>query len=211
MFSENLARFQPFYDVDVGWGYLFVTALSIAALLHLFSQLLSVPVKRSPASTLQETSITKYAMENAANGTISHKSGKLPLRIAILECDTPLDKTRAKYRGYGGVFKQMLERSADALKYPGLSSKQGMEISSFNIEHYPALYPNLNDFDAVLLTGSRTQRCLSVTHFTLTFGFRIRCILFRPMGRSAGGIYQRSSQSKSCASYRRMLWTSDRR
>jgi len=153
MFSEYATRFQTFNDFGFGWEYLIVTALSIAALLHLFSQLLSVSVKRNP--TVNECGIDDRIMEKATNGTIHHESKKLPLRIAILECDTPLDNTRAKYHGYGGVFKQMLERSADALQYPGLSSKHGMELHSFNIEHHPALYPNLDDFDAILLTGSR--------------------------------------------------------
>jgi len=31
----------------------------------------------------------------------------LPLRIAILECDTPLPGTSSKYGGYGGVFTSL--------------------------------------------------------------------------------------------------------
>jgi hypothetical protein len=79
---------------------------------------------------------------------------KLPLRIAILECDDPLDNTRAKYGGYGGVFKQMLERGADELGYPGLSSKEGMDLKMYNVEHQE-FYPKLDEIDAILLTGSR--------------------------------------------------------
>ncbi len=89
-------------------------------------------------------------------------SSKLPLRIAILECDTPLEKTKAKYGGYGGVFRQMLERSADALQYPGLSSKQGLELTYFQVEQHPELYPSLDNIDAILITGSRKPQTLSL-------------------------------------------------
>lgn len=80
---------------------------------------------------------------------------KLPLRIAILECDTPLDNTRAKYEGYGGVFKQMLSRAADALQHPGLSSSQGLELSIYQVVEKEDVYPNLEDIDAILITGSK--------------------------------------------------------
>lgn len=77
-----------------------------------------------------------------------------PLRIAILECDTPLEQTREKYGGYGGVFKALLEAGADALGQPELiSSKKGLELSTFDVV-YKQEYPELNDIDAVLLTGS---------------------------------------------------------
>ena len=78
---------------------------------------------------------------------------KPPLRIAILECDTPLDNTRAKYEGYGGVFKQMLERGADQLGHPGLSSKEGLQLKMYNVVEKD-VYPNLEDIDAILITGS---------------------------------------------------------
>lgn len=84
------------------------------------------------------------------------KESKLPLRIAILECDTPLDETKARFGGYGGVFKQMLDRSADALQYPGLSSKHGLDLSYFHVVDHPEFYPNLDGIDAILITGSRT-------------------------------------------------------
>lgn len=78
-----------------------------------------------------------------------------PLRIAILECDTPLDGTREKYGGYGGVFAALLEAGADALGQPDLiSSKKGLELTKWNVvaeEHYP----ELDNIDAILMTGSR--------------------------------------------------------
>jgi hypothetical protein len=76
------------------------------------------------------------------------------LRIAILECDTPLEGTRTKYGGYGGVFKALLSKAADALQQPDvISSEKGLEISTFDVVNAQE-YPDLDNIDAVLLTGS---------------------------------------------------------
>lgn len=80
---------------------------------------------------------------------------KLPLRIAVLECDTPLEKTRAKYSGYGGVFKQLLQRGADKLGHPGLSATEGMELTMFDVVNNPGVFPKMEDIDAIVLSGSR--------------------------------------------------------
>lgn len=79
---------------------------------------------------------------------------QLPLRIAILECDTPLDNTRAKYGSYGGVFTALLRAGADALSYPGLSAESGLELTTFDVVTAQK-YPSLSDIDAILITGSR--------------------------------------------------------
>jgi hypothetical protein len=78
---------------------------------------------------------------------------KPPIRIAILECDTPLEKTRERYGGYGGVFKALLEAAADDLGRDDLSSKSGLELSTFDVVSKQE-YPDLEKIDAVLLTGS---------------------------------------------------------
>ena len=78
---------------------------------------------------------------------------KPPLRIAVLECDTPLPKIYDKYGGYGPIFKLLLEKGADALKRPDISSQTGLEVSYFDVVGKQE-YPNLNAVDAVLLTGS---------------------------------------------------------
>ncbi|KAI9721929.1 MAG: hypothetical protein M1812_001885 [Candelaria pacifica] len=78
-----------------------------------------------------------------------------PLRIAILECDTPLDRTRAKYGGYGGLFKVLLHTAADALNQPDvISAKKGMDITVWDAVTAQA-YPDIEHVDAILLTGSR--------------------------------------------------------
>jgi hypothetical protein len=77
----------------------------------------------------------------------------LPLRIAILECGTPLPNTANKYGSYGGVFTSLLKSGADALSYPNLSSSCGLCISTFDIVNSLS-YPPLQDIDAILLTAS---------------------------------------------------------
>ncbi|KAL2862324.1 type 1 glutamine amidotransferase [Aspergillus lucknowensis] len=79
-----------------------------------------------------------------------------PLRIAVLECDTPMEKTNAKYGpGYHGVFKKLLEESAHALNRPDqLDPQSGLDISRFDVVTAQE-YPNLEDVDALLLTGSK--------------------------------------------------------
>ncbi|RFU29486.1 hypothetical protein B7463_g6851, partial [Scytalidium lignicola] len=80
----------------------------------------------------------------------------LPLRIAVLECDTPLTQTREKYGGYGGVFTALLKAGADALhaQYPGLSSSSGLEITTWDVVAKDE-YPSLSDIDAILISGSK--------------------------------------------------------
>lgn len=79
---------------------------------------------------------------------------QLPLRIAILECDTPQPGTRAKYGGYGGVFTALLKAGADALGHPGLTSNSGLALSIFDVVDKQE-YPSLEDIDAILMTGSK--------------------------------------------------------
>ncbi|GAD98192.1 hypothetical protein PVAR5_6883 [Paecilomyces variotii No. 5] len=79
-----------------------------------------------------------------------------PLRIAILENDTPLERTKEKYGGYGGVFESLLKASAKELGQPEkLDPETGLEITKWDIVHRDDLYPNLDDIDAILMTGSR--------------------------------------------------------
>jgi len=77
-----------------------------------------------------------------------------PLRIAVLECDTPLENTNRRYNGYGGVFRALLSASAKALNRPEtLDPESGLDISCWDIVNGDE-YPKLEEIDAVLLTGS---------------------------------------------------------
>ncbi|OJD17123.1 hypothetical protein AJ78_02768 [Emergomyces pasteurianus Ep9510] len=80
---------------------------------------------------------------------------RTPLRIAVLECDVPLDRTRSKYGGYGGVFEALLWSSAKLLNQSDkIDPATGLEISKWNVVEGDK-YPNLEDVDAVLITGSK--------------------------------------------------------
>ncbi|KAL5338618.1 class I glutamine amidotransferase-like protein [Aspergillus crustosus] len=74
----------------------------------------------------------------------------MPLRIAILECDTPVDPINAKYGGYGGVFTALLKQSARELSDSALD----LELSVFDVVDKQQ-YPDLERVDAVLLSGSK--------------------------------------------------------
>lgn len=76
-----------------------------------------------------------------------------PLRIAVLECDEPIGKTKEKYGGYGGVFTALLNSGADEIARKDGRPRPQMEISKWDVVS-DAKYPDLDEVDAVLLTGS---------------------------------------------------------
>jgi hypothetical protein len=133
------------------------------------------------------------------------KMPSLPLRVAILECDTPLDSTRAKYGGYGGVFTALLKAGAEALKFPGLSSTSGLETTSWDVVTAQK-YPKLDDIDAILITGSRYDSfddepwIVKLVHFTeeILKQRRVRivgvCFGHQIVGRALGAKVDRSDK-----------------
>lgn len=106
-----------------------------------------------------------------------------PLRIAILECDTPLEHTRSKYGGYGGVFKALLEAGAESLAQETKSTAPvKLDITKFDVVATEE-YPNLDHVDAVLLTGSR--KSIDSTPWTPPFQIFLHADLpFRDPGTS---------------------------
>lgn len=75
------------------------------------------------------------------------------LRLAILECDTPLPNTASNYGGgYGGVFKALLNSASKAEGHGDADNI--LDISTYQIEKEGATYPDLEKVDALLLTGS---------------------------------------------------------
>lgn len=78
---------------------------------------------------------------------------KSPLRIAILACDTPQPKADAKYGGYGGLFEQFLRSGVEALGEG--SSDVNLKLSKYHVQLEPDKYPEPDDIDAILITGSR--------------------------------------------------------
>ena len=86
------------------------------------------------------------------------------LRIAILECDEPVGKTKEKYGTYGGLFTELLQNGATKLADSNHGKKPELDISSWDIVNKDQ-YPKLEDIDAVLLTGSSMYAVFRVPTF----------------------------------------------
>lgn len=79
---------------------------------------------------------------------------RVPLRIAILEADQPLEGTAARYGSYGGVFSSFLVAGAEELYAPTIPAEEVLEITKWDVQ-LSELYPSLDNIDAILITGSR--------------------------------------------------------
>ena len=90
-----------------------------------------------------------------------------PLRIAILEADTPLPHVLETHGTYGDIFTSLLHKAADALSLP----RGQLKISKWDVETKME-YPELEDVDAVLITGSRKSRPLLYFCYSLERGNR---------------------------------------
>lgn len=97
-----------------------------------------------------------------------------PIRLAILETDTPIGQTLATYGSYSGVFASLFYKAADASHIPrsrlqitgwdvvdseGGEGKNGdVDVGEgeelFGVKRRKG-YPRMGDVDAVLVTGSR--------------------------------------------------------
>ncbi|EAS35315.3 GMP synthase [Coccidioides immitis RS] len=124
---------------------------------------------------------------------------RVPLRIAVLECDEPLTNTKAKYGGYGGVFEALLRASATALDVPyKINPDSDLQISKWDIVNKSDTYPKLEDIDAVLITGARynsyddTPWILKLVEFTKKIAAQDRvrligvCFGHQILGRALG-------------------------
>lgn len=80
--------------------------------------------------------------------------GSMPqvCRLAILEADKPLPNTKAQYGTYGGVFEHLLKRGNKARGRTDYESI--LKVSKFDVEAYPEQYPDIDEIDAILITGS---------------------------------------------------------
>ena len=139
-----------------------------------------------------------------------------PLRVAVLECDTPIGRTKEKYGGYGNLFKELLHKGVDEVR-----EKDGVEVPELDVRKYDVvndeLYPSLEDVDAVLLSGSREfigPSCACAwgrERLGLMRWCESRTQLFRQRGldREAGGVCEEGSRARSRAVDRHLLWASD--
>ncbi|KAI0016876.1 putative class I glutamine amidotransferase [Xylariomycetidae sp. FL0641] len=121
-----------------------------------------------------------------------------PIRLAILEADTPVPGIKDKYGSYGGVFTYLFER---ALAPEPISSQ--LKLSFHDVVNDPTgAYPDPETIDAILITGSKhdsfahdewierlvqfTKRCLEggrVRVVGVCFGHQI---VARAMGAEVG-------------------------
>ncbi|KAK4150164.1 class I glutamine amidotransferase-like protein [Chaetomidium leptoderma] len=75
----------------------------------------------------------------------------MPLRLAILEADTPVPAANERYKGYFGVFSHLLARAVAPSPLESV-----LTLTGHDVVHNPAsAYPSLDDIDAILITGSK--------------------------------------------------------
>jgi len=72
-----------------------------------------------------------------------------PIRLAIFECDTPLDDARARYGTYGGMFEALFLRDP---KKPQMSDR--FAVTKWKVDQNDADYPEADAIDVILITGS---------------------------------------------------------
>lgn len=117
-----------------------------------------------------------------------------PLRLAILEADTPVPNANAKYHGYRGVFTDLFRRAVapDSLE-------THIAITGYDVVNQPDSYPDLEMIDAVLISGSKhsayldDEWILKLVDFTrkaLATGGRVKvvgvCFGHQIVGRASG-------------------------
>ncbi|KAL7267377.1 hypothetical protein RUND412_010038 [Rhizina undulata] len=82
---------------------------------------------------------------------------RAPIKIAILEADSPMPQTAAKFGSYGGVFTALIEKTLAKLHADGVvKEEKAVELSYYDVVGEEA-YPELEDVDAVWITGSRSN------------------------------------------------------
>lgn len=82
----------------------------------------------------------------------------IPRRLAILECDTPIEVVKNHRGSYGDCFERLL-RSSLANGSPRLPQ---IELKFSKWDAVQSQFPDLQDIDAVLLTGSRESLTLEL-------------------------------------------------
>ncbi|KAK7538189.1 class I glutamine amidotransferase-like protein [Phyllosticta citribraziliensis] len=80
---------------------------------------------------------------------------KPPFRIAVLEADTPLPDVVEQFGRYGDIFERLLKTAADAMGQPDVISARDLQVSKWDVVDNEDSYPDLDDVDAVLISGSK--------------------------------------------------------
>lgn len=79
---------------------------------------------------------------------------KPPIRLAVLETDTPLPPVKEKYGSYGEIFEILLASGAKSMNRPDLVPGDGLDVSKWEVVDKME-YPKLEEVDALLITGSK--------------------------------------------------------
>lgn len=80
------------------------------------------------------------------------RNSKMSLvRLAILECDTPIDPVLLKYGRYGDIFEALLKRGLEQTNIGG--NQLAIEFSKWDVVKAQQ-YPEEAEYDALLLSGS---------------------------------------------------------
>lgn len=82
-----------------------------------------------------------------------------PIRLAILECDTPFPQARARYGSYGGMFEALF------LNNPKAGPTDLVLFTKYWVDRDDAEYPDMEDVDVILITGS--SECLPYSDFAV--------------------------------------------
>lgn len=77
-----------------------------------------------------------------------------PLRLAVLEADTPQPQTRERIGNYTAVFTQLFQGACD-ISVPPKKLDDELTISGHGIVDDLDAYPSLDDVNAILISGSR--------------------------------------------------------
>lgn len=81
------------------------------------------------------------------------------VRLAIFECGTPLPLAKGRYGTYGGMFEALFSAQQNP-KAPATEKK--ITFSKYQVDYEGAEYPDLDEVDVILITGSSkfsTQPC----------------------------------------------------
>ena len=83
-------------------------------------------------------------------------SSRKPYRIAVLLCDTPIEPVLAAQGDYGEIFRTLFRKSLEAVEAssPDEASEVDFEVDAFDVRTKLEYPENVDEYDAVLLTGS---------------------------------------------------------
>ena len=79
-----------------------------------------------------------------------------PLRVAILEADTPIPEIEEQFGRYGDIFANLF-LTAGATMTPPMTADD-FYFTKWDVEK-SELYPDINDVDHIVITGSRMCSC----------------------------------------------------